>query len=150
MKIFNGLDELVAAAGCELGSTEWVEIGQARIDEFAQATGDHQWIHVDVERAAQGPFDRTIAHGFLTLSMLPVLLNTLYRVDNVAMAVNYGLNKVRFPHPVAAGKRIRATARISEVEKLDSAAQLTFSTTMEIEDVSKPACVVESVVRYLG
>jgi acyl dehydratase len=149
MKTFDGLDDLVEASGCDLGKTVWVEIDQTRIDAFADATGDHQWIHVDTTRAADGPFGATIAHGFLTLSMLPVLLNSLYRVTGVAMAINYGLNKVRFPHPVPSGARIRGNATIVGVDKLEGAVDLTFSTAIEIENVTKPACVVESVVRYV-
>lgn len=150
MKIFEGLAELESAAGCDLGTTEWLLIDQERVNLFADATGDHQWIHVDPERAAAGPFGGTIAHGLLTLSLLPLLLNQLYRVDNVTMAVNYGMNKVRFPSPVRVGARLSASARIDNVQSLDGAVQATFVTTMNIEGAAKPASVIESVVRYIG
>ena len=150
MKIFDGLHELKDAAGCDLGTTDWLVIDQARVDLFADATGDHQWIHVDPERAAAGPFGGTIAHGLLTLSLLPLFLNQLYRVDNVSMAVNYGMNKVRFPSPVRVGARLAASARIDDVQSLDNAVQATFVTTMNVEGVAKPASVIESVVRYIG
>ncbi|WP_405846671.1 MaoC family dehydratase [Streptomyces sp. NBC_01518] len=150
MKIFDGLPELVTAAGESLGSSDWVAVDQERIDRFADATGDHQWIHVDAERAAQGPFGSTIAHGLLTLSLLPAFLQQIYRVDGVRMAVNYGLDKVRFPAPVPVGSKLRATSRIAEVTPLDGAVQLKLSTVIEIEGGTKPACVVDSVVRYVG
>lgn len=150
MKIFEGLRDLESAAGCDLGTTDWLVVDQERVNTFAEATGDHQWIHVDPERAAAGPFGGTIAHGLLTLSLLPSFLNQLYRVDNVAMAVNYGMNKVRFPNPVRVGARLCASARIDSVLSLDGAVQATFVTTMNIEGVAKPASVIESVVRYIG
>ncbi|KUN57437.1 dehydratase [Streptomyces canus] len=150
MKIFDGLPELATAAGETLGSSDWVAVDQERIDRFADATGDHQWIHVDAERAAQGPFGSTIAHGLLTLSLLPAFLQQIYRVDGVRMAVNYGLDKVRFPAPVPVGSKLRATSRIAEVTPLDGAVQLKLSTVIEIEGGTKPACVVDSVVRYVG
>lgn len=150
MKIFNGLDELGAAEGVELGVSEWVSVGQDRIDQFADATGDHQWIHVDPERAKDGPFRGTIAHGFLTLSMLPVLQHELYRVDGVTMAVNYGLNKVRFVNPVPAGGRVRASARFGSVTRLQGAVQVEIHTTIEVDGSDKPACVVDSIARFIG
>ncbi|GGN19797.1 MaoC family dehydratase [Streptomyces fuscichromogenes] len=150
MKIFNGLAELAAAAGESLGSSDWVAVDQERIDRFADATGDHQWIHVDAERAAEGPFGGTIAHGLLTLSLLPVFLQRLYQVEGVSMAVNYGLDKVRFPAPVPVGAKLRATSTITEAMPLDGAVQLKLSTVIEIEGGAKPACVVDSVVRYIG
>ena len=150
MKIFDWLDEFVGAEGSQLGPTDWLEIQQDRVDLFADATGDHQWIHVDPERAADGPFGVTIAHGLLTLSLLPYFMHQLYTVDNVAMAINYGFNKVRFITPVPVGKRLRARARITDVIKLDSALQATLVTTIEVEASSKPAAVIESIVRYVG
>jgi acyl dehydratase len=150
MRIFNGISELIAGAGGELGTTDWVTVDQERINTFADATGDHQWIHVDTEKAAAGPFGGTIAHGMLTLSLLPSFTSQLYWVDGVTMAINYGLNKVRFPAPVPAGSRLRATSRITAVTKLDGAAQAELSTTIEIEGVAKPACVAESIVRYIA
>ncbi len=150
MKIFGGLDELIAAEGSELGPTDWLEIGQDRVDKFADATEDHQWIHVDPERAAAGPFGGTIAHGLLTLSLLPHFMQQLYRVDNIAMAINYGYNKVRFITPVRVGARLRARSTISGVSRLDGAVQAIMATTVEIEGSEKPAAVAESIVRYLS
>lgn len=150
MEIFSGLDEFEAAAGRELGPTDWVEIGQDRIDLFASATDDHQWIHVDPVRAAEGPFGGTIAHGLLTLSLLPRFMHDLYRVDGVAMAINYGFNKVRFISPVPAGARVRARSVIQDVAHPDGAVQATLVTTVEIDGAVKPAAVIESIVRYVG
>ena len=150
MQKFNGLSELVAAEGAELGPTEWLEIPQDRVDLFADATEDHQWIHVDPERAASGPFGGTIAHGLLTLSLLPYFTHQLYTVDNIAMAINYGYNKVRFITPVRVGARLRARAVIASVAQLDNAVQATLNTTVEIEGADKPAAVAESIVRFLG
>jgi acyl dehydratase len=150
MKVFSGLDEFVAAAGSELGPTEWMEITQDRVNLFADATDDHQWIHVDPDKAAGGPFGGTIAHGLLTLSLLPHFTHQLYRVDNIAMAINYGYNKVRFITPVKVGARVRARARIDDVAKLDGAVQATVTVTVEIDGVAKPAAVAESIVRFIG
>ncbi|MEV0670405.1 MaoC family dehydratase [Mycobacterium sp. NPDC050441] len=150
MKVFNGLDEFVAAAGSELGPTDWMEITQDRVNLFADATDDHQWIHVDPERAAGGPFGGTIAHGLLTLSLLPHFTHQLYRVDNVKLAVNYGYNKVRFITPVRVGANVRARAAIADVAQLDGAVQATMTVTVEIEGSEKPAAVAESIVRFIG
>jgi acyl dehydratase len=150
VKVFQSIEEFAGAAGADLGTSDWVEIGQDRIDRFADATGDHQWIHVNQEAAAGGPFGRTIAHGFLTLSLLPVLLHQLYSVEGVTMAVNYGLGKVRFIAPVPSGSKIRATAKVAEVTRLPGAVQGTLHTTIEIDGSEKPAAVVESIVRYVG
>ncbi|WP_166903889.1 MaoC family dehydratase [Mycobacterium sp. DL440] len=150
MKVFNGLDEFVAAAGSELGPTDWLEITQDRVNLFADATDDHQWIHVDPERAAGGPFGGTIAHGLLTLSLLPHFTHQLYRVDNVKLAVNYGYNKVRFITPVRVGANVRARAAIADVAQLDGAVQATMTVTVEIEGSEKPAAVAESIVRFIG
>ncbi|MUL80792.1 MULTISPECIES: MaoC family dehydratase [unclassified Mycolicibacterium] len=150
MKVFNGLDEFVAAAGSELGPTAWMEITQDRVNLFADATDDHQWIHVDPEKAAGGPFGGTIAHGLLTLSLLPHFTHQLYRVDNIAMAINYGYNKVRFITPVRVGSKVRARAAIADVASLDGAVQATMAVTVEIEGSDKPAAVVESIVRFIG
>ena len=150
MKVFDNLSEFVAAAGSQLGPTEWMEITQERVNLFADATDDHQWIHVDPERAAAGPFGGTIAHGLLTLSLLPHFMHQLYRVDNVALAVNYGYNKVRFITPVKVGANVRAGAVISKVDELDGAVQATVTVTVEIEGSDKPAAVVESIVRIIG
>jgi acyl dehydratase len=148
MRVFASLSEFAAAAGDELGTTDWIEIDQERIDRFAEATGDHQWIHVDPERAASGPFGRTIAHGLLTLSMLPVVMQELYRVDGVSMAVNYGLEKVRFPAPVPVGSKIRGSSRIESTQRLEGAVQGNVVTTIEVDGSDRPACVVHSIVRY--
>ena len=150
MKKFQGLDEFIAAEGTQLGPTEWLEITQDRVNLFADATDDHQWIHIDPERAADGPFGGTIAHGLLTLSLLPHFTHQLYSVDNVVMAINYGYNKVRFITPVRVGARLRARAEISSVTQLDRGVQATLSTTVEIEGSEKPAAVVESIVRFIG
>lgn len=150
MKKFNDLAEFVAAEGIQLGPTEWLEITQERVNLFADATDDHQWIHIDPERAADGPFGGTIAHGLLTLSLLPHFTDQFYTVDNVAMAINYGYNKVRFIRPVRVGAKLRARAEISSVAQLDGAVQATLSTTVEIEGAEKPAAVAESIVRFIG
>ncbi|CAN3128132.1 MaoC family dehydratase [Mycobacterium sp. smrl_JER01] len=150
MKKFDNLAEFVAAEGTQLGPTEWLEITQDRVNLFADATDDHQWIHVDPERAADGPFGGTIAHGLLTLSLLPHFTHQLYAVDNVAMAINYGYNKVRFITPVRVGAKLRARAEITKVAQLENAVQATVSTTVEIAGSDKPAAVAESIVRFIG
>ncbi|MGV0741845.1 MaoC family dehydratase [Mycolicibacterium sp. XJ870] len=150
MKVFNGLDELAAATGSELGPTDWMEISQERVNLFADATDDHQWIHVDPDKAAGGPFGGTIAHGLLTLSLLPHFTHQLYRVDNITMAINYGYNKVRFITPVRVGAKVRARAQIADVAKLDGAVQATMTVTVEIDGSDKPAAVAESIIRFIG
>ncbi|MDO3635666.1 MaoC family dehydratase [Mycolicibacterium arseniciresistens] len=150
MKVFAGLDELVAAEGVQLGPTEWLEVSQERVNLFADATDDHQWIHIDPARAAEGPFGGTIAHGLLTLSLLPHFTHQLYRVENVAMAINYGYNKVRFITPVPVGAKLRARAEIAEVKQLDGAVQATMTVTVEVDGSDKPAAVAESIVRFIG
>ena len=150
MKVFDGIEEFVAAQGTELGPTEWLEIGQDRVDLFADATDDHQWIHVDPEAAASGPFGGTIAHGLLTLSLLPRFMQQMYRVDNIAMAVNYGYNKVRFITPVRVGTRVRARAVIDTITKLDGAVQAAVAITVAVEGSEKPAAVAEAIVRYIA
>ncbi|MEV0775423.1 MaoC family dehydratase [Streptomyces sp. NPDC050433] len=147
-RVFTSAEELRAAVGEQLGHSDWLEIDQKRIDLFAEATGDHQWIHVDPEQAAQGPFGTTIAHGYLTLSLLPVLVPQILLVENVTMGVNYGTNKVRFPSPVPAGSRVRATAVLKEVAETGGGVQVTAVVTVEREGGEKPACVAESVSRY--
>ena len=150
MKVFAGLDELVAAEGEQLGPTQWLEINQDRVNLFADATDDHQWIHVDPARAADGPFGAAIAHGLLTLSLLPHFTQQLYRVENIAMAINYGYNRVRFITPVKVGAKLRARAEISEVKQLEGAVQATMTITVEVDDSGKPAAVAESIVRFIG
>ncbi|MCZ4118171.1 MaoC family dehydratase [Streptomyces sp. H39-S7] len=147
-RIFASLDDLRAAVGEQLGTTGWMEIDQKRIDLFAEATGDHQWIHVDPEKAAQGPFGTTIAHGFLTLSLIPSFTPDLFRVEGVKMGVNYGVNKVRFPAPVPVGSRLRATAQIAEVTEVGGGVQLVTKVTIEREGGDKPVCVAETVARF--
>jgi acyl dehydratase len=149
MKTFANLDDFASAAGTELGPTNWTLVDQQRVNLFADATDDHQWIHVDPERAASGPFGGTIAHGLLTLSLLPHFMHQLYAVENVTMAVNYGFNKVRFITPVPVGRRVRAKAIISKVDTLETAVQATLVTTVEVEGSDKPAAVIESIVRYV-
>ncbi|MFD7091289.1 MaoC family dehydratase [Streptomyces sp. NPDC059896] len=147
-RIFTSAEELRAGIGERLGHSEWLEIDQKRIDLFAEATGDHQWIHVDPERAAAGPFGTTIAHGYLTLSLLPVFVPQILRVENVRMGINYGTNKVRFPSPVPVGSRLRASAVLTDVAEAGGGVQLTTLVTVEREGGEKPACVAESVSRF--
>ncbi|MFI9101647.1 MaoC family dehydratase [Streptomyces fildesensis] len=147
-RIFASLDDLRAAVGEQFGPTGWLEIDQKRVDLFAEATGDHQWIHVDPEKAAQGPFGTTIAHGYLTLSLIPSLTPDLFRVEGVKMGVNYGVNKVRFPAPVPVGSRLRATAQIAEVTEVGGGVQLVTKVTIEREGGDKPVCVAETVARF--
>jgi len=147
-RVFASLDELRAAVGEQLGWTDWVTVEQKRIDQFAEATGDHQWIHVDAERAAQGPFGTTIAHGFLTLSLIPSLTPLLFQVEGVRMGVNYGVNKVRFPAPVPVGSRLRATAKVAELTEVSGGVQLVTQVTIEREGGAKPVCAAETVSRF--
>ncbi|MEC3993252.1 MaoC family dehydratase [Actinacidiphila sp. DG2A-62] len=147
-RVFASLDELRSAVGEQLGWTDWVEIDQKRVDLFAEATGDHQWIHVDPERAAKGPFGTTIAHGYLTLSLIPSLTPQLFHVEGVTMGVNYGVNKVRFPSTVPVGSRLRATAVIAEVSEAGGGVQLVTRVTIEREGGEKPVCVAETVARF--
>ena len=141
------LASLKARVGEELAVGEWLIVDQAMIDKFADATGDHQWIHIDRERAAEGPFGTTIAHGFLTLSLLPKLAESALKVDDVRMGVNYGLNRVRFPAPVPSGSRIRARLKLLSYDPLDGGAQLVMEVTMERDGSDKPVCVAETVSR---
>ncbi|MCG7202397.1 MaoC family dehydratase [Streptomyces arenae] len=144
----NGLDELKKLAGGDLGTSDWIEVTQERIDTFADATGDHQWIHVDPERAAEGPFGAPIAHGYLTLSLFIPLFTELLDVQGVTTKVNYGLNKVRFPSPVKVGSRIRLAARLAEVEDVPGGVQIAVDGTIEIEGGTKPAAVLQSLSRF--
>ncbi|WP_310964471.1 MaoC family dehydratase [Nocardioides terrisoli] len=149
MRVFTTFDEIAAAAGQELGTSEWVEITQERVDQFADATGDHQWIHVDVERAAAGPFGGTIAHGYLTLSLVPWLGGQVFGLETPGAKLNYGVNKVRFPSPVRVGSRVRATVTVNGVVDIPAGKQLTIGYVVEIEGEDKPACVAETVVLLL-
>ncbi len=148
MTSFSGTADVRRAAGTDLGVGDWVSIGQDRIDRFADATDDHQWIHVDVERAEHGPFGTTIAHGFLTLSLVNTLIGHVFDVRDVSMSVNYGLNKVRFPAPVPAGSRIRAAVSVGEVTDVPGGVQVVLDATIEIEGAAKPACVAQVVHRH--
>ena len=147
MKHYPTLAGMQALVGQELGSSDWLLVDQARVNLFAEATGDHQWIHVDPTRAAAGPFGAPIAHGFLTLSLLPVLFETGFAIDDVRMGVNYGLNRVRFTSPVKVGSRVRGHFKLVTFEPLEGGAQLTTQVTIELEGSSKPACVAEAVSR---
>jgi acyl dehydratase len=145
---FGSIDDLRAAAGTKIGSSDWFTVSQERIDLFADATDDHQWIHVDPERAKAGPFGGTVAHGFLTLSLLPVLTEQVYRVDGVRMAVNYGLDRVRFPAPTLAGSRVRAHVDLLEVADVTGGVQVKSEVTVEAEGQLKPVCVAVSLARF--
>jgi acyl dehydratase len=134
--------------GAEFGPSSWIDVSQERIDAFADATGDHQWIHVDPERAAQGPFGGTIGHGYLTLSLLPAMSYEVVPRQGGGMAVNYGLNKVRFPAPVPSGSKVRGTFRVVAVEEADWGFQATMSATIELDGGDKPVCAAELVFRY--
>lgn len=144
----NGLDALKKLEGSDLGTSEWIEVTQERINTFADATGDHQWIHTDVEKAKEGPFGAPIAHGYLTLSLFIPLFTELLEVEGVSTKVNYGLNKVRFPAPVKVGSRIRLIGKLSSVEEVPGGLQITVDGTIEIEGGTKPAAVLQSVSRF--
>lgn len=148
--VFEGLDALKKAAGTHLGKSEWLVIDQARINTFADATGDHQWIHVDAERAKTGPFGATIAHGFLTLALIANFLPQIIEMRGISMGINYGLEKVRFPNPVRVGSRVRASADLASVEDVKGGVQAKIVITIEIEGQDKPACVAEKLVRYMA
>ncbi len=147
MKSFEHLADLQALVGEEIGVSDWIIVDQKRIDQFAAATGDHQWIHIDPARAAAGPFGATVAHGFLTLSLLPEMSASAFQVRDTRMGVNYGLNRVRFPAPVPSGSRLRGHFKLLSYEPIEGGAQVTVEVTMEREGSSKPVCVAESVAR---
>jgi acyl dehydratase len=147
VKVFSSAEEFKAAVGQEVGVSEWLEIDQDRINTFAEATGDHQWIHVDPERAATGPYGTTIAHGYLTLSLLAMLMKSTYEVKGATMGVNYGLNKVRFPAPVPVGSKVRVRTRLLSVDEVAGGLQVVWNATIDLEGSDKPACVAEPVVR---
>ena len=148
MKTFAHLADVEGLVGQLLGSSDWLQIDQPRIAGFADATDDHQWIHLDAERAKAGPFGTTIAHGFLTLSLLPAMLEKSFAFDDVRMAINYGLGKVRFPAPVPSGSRVRAHMTLKRFEMIEGGAQLTIDASFECEGQAKPVCVAESLLRY--
>ncbi|MBY6366302.1 MaoC family dehydratase [Rhodococcoides corynebacterioides] len=149
MRTFTSADDITGAVGETIGTSDWLEITQERVNTFADATGDHQWIHVDVERATkESPFGGPIAHGYLTLSLLPMLSWQTYTVENSRMGVNYGSNKVRYVHPVPVGSRIRLVAVLGSADTLaDGAVQMTVDSTVEIEGVDKPALVAQVISR---
>ena len=144
----DGLDGLKKRVGDHLGYSSWHEVTQEQINLFADATGDHQWIHVDVERAKTGPFGAPIAHGYLTLSLTPTLLTEVFEVTGVAMGINYGLNKLRFPSPVPVGSKVRTGVELGGVEEVSGGAQVSLNVTYEIEGGTKPVCVAEVLFRY--
>lgn len=149
--VFNGIDDLKARVGEEIGVSDWLEVTQADVDKFAEVTGDHQWIHVDPERAKDTPFGGTIVHGFFTLSLAPQFSYKLWEIQNVAFALNYGLNKVRFPAPFPVGKKVRMRAAIASVEDIAGGVQLAVTNTFEVEGSDKPVCVAEGLTRiYTG
>jgi acyl dehydratase len=147
MKTITGLEELKQAEGEILGTSDWHEVTQADIDTFADVTGDHQWIHVDVERAKQTPFGGTIAHGYYTLSLVPMLGQQVFAMQGFTFALNYGLNRVRFPSPLPVGGKVRLTAKVAKVEEIPGGAQTTMEMTLEKEGGDKPVCVAETLVR---
>jgi acyl dehydratase len=150
VRTFTDVEQLAAAVGEELGTSDWFEVTQERVDQFADATDDHQWIHVDVERAQAGPFGGTIAHGYMTVSLIPALSHSIFSVETSGPRLNYGLNKVRFPSPVKVGSRVRAHATLAELLDVPAGKQLVVRYTIEIEGETKPACVAETVVLLLG
>ena len=149
MRVFSSFEEIEAAAGEDIGTTDWVQITQERVDQFADATGDHQWIHVDVEKAKNGPFGGTIAHGYLTLALVPWLGSMVFALDTPGAKLNYGVNKVRFPSPVPVGSRVRAQVSVGSVTDVPAGKQLTLKYVVEIEGQDKPGCVAETVVLLL-
>jgi acyl dehydratase len=141
--------ELLALTGTELGTSGWIEITQSRVNQFADATGDHQWIHVDPERAKTGPFGTTVAHGYLTLSLFPMLLDEVLHIDNCDAVLNYGVNKVRFPAPVPVGAKVRAVITLAAAMRRDSGmVQATFGIRYEVQGAQRPSCVAETVYLY--
>jgi acyl dehydratase len=147
--VFRSPDELLSAVGKHLGHGEWLQITQERVNQFAEATGDHQWIHVDPERAKSGPFGGTIAHGYLTLSLVNLFLPQIVEVRGISMGVNYGADRLRFPAPVKVGSRVRGGAELTAAERTkDGGVQATIRVTVEIEGGSRPACVVDTISRY--
>ena len=147
MRTLNGIEEVSALVSEELGASEWHAVDQERGNAFADVTGDDQWIHVDPERAAAGPFGTTIGHGYLTLSLLPGLMSEIWRVEGVRMGINYGLNRVRFPAPVPVGSRVRVVARLKEATPIEGGVQGVVEATVEVDGGAKPACVAETVFR---
>jgi acyl dehydratase len=147
MKTITGLEELKQAEGEILGTSDWHEVTQADVDAFADVTGDHQWIHVDVERAKDTPFGGTIAHGYFTLSLIPLLSRQVFGMEGFTFALNYGLNRVRFPAPMPVGGRVRCTVKVAEVQEIPGGAQTMMEMTLEREGGEKPVCVAQTLVR---
>jgi len=150
MRAFASLEEFVAAKGESLGYSEWHKITQEQVNAFADATGDHQWIHVDIERAASGPFGGTIAHGYLTVSLLPILSMEIFRVENLTMGINYGLDRVRFPSPVRTGSSIRAEATLTDVKQTHLGSLASIRMRVEIEGQEKAACVADTLSLFVA
>jgi acyl dehydratase len=146
----DGVGALNQHVGEHLGYSQWHEVTQEQVNLFADATGDHQWIHVNVERAKAGPFGAPIAHGYLTLSLVPVLLPEIVNVTGTSLTINYGLNKLRFPAPVPVGSKLRAGATLTQLDEVPGGVQVTLTVTFEVEGGSKPVCVAEVVFRYLA
>ena len=145
---FDNPAALLEAVGTDLGHTDWLQIDQERINLFAEATGDHQWIHVDPEKAAEGPFGKTIAHGYLTLSLANLFLPDLMKVENFSMGVNYGCDKVRFPAPVPVDSRIRGAGEVISAEEVKGGVQVVVRITIEIEGSERPACIIDTISRF--
>lgn len=150
MRVFRSLDELTSAVGERLGSSNWLTVDQDRADRFADVTGDHQWIHVDPQRAAAGPFGGTIAHGYLTLSLLPALGAEVFRYDLPGSRLNYGADKVRFPHPVRTGSRVRAHVTVERAEQVRAGLLVALHNTIEIEGQAKPGCVANTLTLFVS
>jgi acyl dehydratase len=150
MRTFTSLNEFVAAKGEVLGLSAWHEITQEQVNAFADATGDYQWIHVDIERAAAGPFGTTIAHGYLTVSLLPVLMTEIFHIENLTMGINYGLDRVRFPAPVPVGSKIRAEATLTELKETHLGTLAHVRMRIEIEGQPKAACVADTLSLFVG
>jgi acyl dehydratase len=148
-RTYDGISAFEAHVGEHLGYSDWHDVTQKQIDLFADATGDHQWIHVDVEKAAAGPYGRTIAHGYLTLSLVPILVQQIYKVTGLSMQVNYGVDKLRFPSAVPVDSRIRAGAELIKVERNDKGARATVRVTVGVEGADRPACVVDTIAAMM-
>jgi acyl dehydratase len=149
MQIINNLDALTAWVGREVGCSQWIEIDQTRIQQFADATGDQQWIHIDADRAArESPYKSTIAHGYLTLSLLPMIFASCVRIDGIGMAINYGLDRVRFPAPVLTSQRVRGRLTLDRLDPIAGGMQAHWSATVEVENGDKPVCVAQMLTRY--
>lgn len=148
MRVYTSLDDLASDVGAEIGVSNWLTMTQDRINQFAAATGDHQWIHTDPARAAEGPFGSTIAHGFLTLSLIPALAQQIYRVDGVSLAVNYGMDKVRFPQPVPVTSSLRARAQLIDSRQVTLGTLVTVRFSLELEGSARPVCVADALTVY--